>query len=858
MVTYPMSKDNINIEGNAIWNIAGTTPETITSGILAMAERKGTTLATVRNTDATVEGINVVNNTVAIENENQGSVWGIGILNIKSATVLNNAVSVESPSEDDVNAAMLYQAPREGTITSNFNVIYTAENTDAVRFIEAKQMKDDDDETYLAILNAGSADEFPTLRHWLAWTGQDDKSIFGADFMNDLVINGNNISINKNINSSVLSNRGTILEGEHTDLNGVVRGQSDEKFDVGAIEFAITPLLVDYEVCRITAPIAYKETAGKLTDAEYVMSPWDITMSAMIRNNGATHEPKIPVTFTVYRENLDIEGWEEVAKTTVNVAANKDEYVTATADVKLTPVTYAEENWDVPNSDWYGMEENVTPLYKIVVTADPDQNANNNKVENTYRFYVRRSLKWKVMQSNASNVVDVEAVGGNAYAEAANAHAVTKALKDMNLYNVSRVEAKANKDADLTKDIEYRQEVDMMNRNAWPARSLNYDGYKTVVYADGYNSQLTRLNKIQLIDFLESGTEEKKHNLIIASEEMVRNQQLNDWEHNIDPDLDINKELRIEARFPYSPLGLNEAKDDYADYTGFTVTGVTMGGHETFTIASTELDGDMYPRPGLFNLNDDEYGIVRIGMIYDEVENQSFPEGGRIMANSFANLDRNVTVMGVDWRHFNNPTNIMKSAIDMMNSNGGIVNPVELYTFDAKQVGERVELNWSTASETGSSHFEIERAENGTFVKIDEVAAKGKSNLLAYYNSTDEKVVAGNTYTYRLKMVDTDGSFAYSNEIEVEIDGAGLFSVTAIKPNPVKSTATFNVSTTELNDVTIELYNNSGNLEAILFKGKINGTRTIEINAAELANGAYSVIVRTADNAETMKVNIVK
>ena len=870
IVSYPDSDDNIVIEGNAFWNLTGGAPETAISGIAVMAERDDYDFGTMKNTAADIKGIEIINNTVSIDYDTDGFTNGISLININDATVINNAVSLSNTTTtNDVNACLYYQSmlPADGGIESNYNVLYSSENVDAVRFVEVKQMMNDDDEIYVAFVNNSIKGEYATLRNWLAWTGSDKNSSQSTmNFMDDFILDEEDISIKTDVEFNDLSNRGLNLDGNHTDVYGVVRGQSDEYYDVGALEFNIKPLSVDYQALSITSPIAYKEAEGIYNDAEYLMVVDEgVTLSALIRNSGSNYEDDIPVTFYAYRFNYDLIDWELVLENTVYVTAGKDEFATATADVQLIPKTFSEEKWDafITNNNWYGMEENVTPRYKIKVRVGYDLNDDNNEIENTYRFYMRRAFEYKVMQSNVSNTIDLTVVSGDDYAAAANAHAVNSALKDISIYNVSRLEALENFELGLEKDIEYRQDVDMLNRDGWPARSISYSGYKTVFYVDGNNSKFTRLDKIQLIDFINAGTNEKKHNFILSSEELVRNQLLIDWENGVDPDLDINGELRIEPRFPYSPLGLKDNfvdYNDFVDYSGNTVTGVTAGGGASFLIESTDQDiiDGMYPKPGLFNLDDDEYGFVGIGMIYDNVENQNFPEGGKIMSNVFTPQNRNVTVMGVDWRHYNDVNNLMRAAIDVMNSHGGMVNPVELFTFDGKQVGDRVELNWCTASENGASHFEVERSNSYSFIKVADVQATGNSNILAYYNATDNNVNIGETYTYRLKMVDNDGSYSYSKEITIEIDGSSLFEVTSINPNPVSTTARFDVTTTEASNVMIDLYNISGVHVTNIYNGNISGVKNFEINAANYPSGSYHVVIRSGEKATTLPVNIVR
>ena len=88
--------------------------------------------------------------------------------------------------------------------------------------------------------------------------------------------------------------------------------------------------------------------------------------------------------------------------------------------------------------------------------------------------------------------------------------------------------------------------------------------------------------------------------------------------------------------------------------------------------------------------------------------------------------------------------------------------PVELIAFDATVGGARVSLEWTTASELNSLHFEVERsADMVAWEKIDHVQAMGNAHAQTGYASTDHAPLPGMSY-YRLRMVDLDGSFTLS------------------------------------------------------------------------------------------------
>ncbi|MBC6696506.1 T9SS type A sorting domain-containing protein [Hymenobacter puniceus] len=97
--------------------------------------------------------------------------------------------------------------------------------------------------------------------------------------------------------------------------------------------------------------------------------------------------------------------------------------------------------------------------------------------------------------------------------------------------------------------------------------------------------------------------------------------------------------------------------------------------------------------------------------------------------------------------------------------------PVELSSFSAQRKGGVVQMAWTTASENNSSSFLVERASDSReFAAIASVPAAGYSQMVRTYSATDQKPLTGNNY-YRLKQLDRDGTFAYSQVVSVHVAG---------------------------------------------------------------------------------------
>lgn len=176
--------------------------------------------------------------------------------------------------------------------------------------------------------------------------------------------------------------------------------------------------------------------------------------------------------------------------------------------------------------------------------------------------------------------------------------------------------------------------------------------------------------------------------------------------------------------------------------------------------------------------------------------------------------------------------------------------PISLLDFSAYKQDNSVELNWTTASEKNSDKFEIEKSrDNFNYKKIGIVDAAGNSNSLLSYTFNDEELTSGKIY-YRLKMLDFDGSFEYSNVRYINIEKENIFS---IYPNPC-SADNFQIQLTKeiKSPCQFKIINLRGE---IVFNGEINSS-TNQISTKMLQPGAYFVLVQTPEEQETSKLII--
>ncbi len=149
----------------------------------------------------------------------------------------------------------------------------------------------------------------------------------------------------------------------------------------------------------------------------------------------------------------------------------------------------------------------------------------------------------------------------------------------------------------------------------------------------------------------------------------------------------------------------------------------------------------------------------------------------------------------------------------------GMINstiPVELVSFLAEVWARNVKLTWITASETNNFGFNIERSADGDhYIKIGFVAGKGTTSQPHKYEFYDNEVEPGQ-YDYRLKQIDTDGAFAYSDIREVIVSSPIEFALNQNYPNPFNSMTMirYNISAALL--VQIKIFNVLGEMVKML------------------------------------------
>ncbi len=178
--------------------------------------------------------------------------------------------------------------------------------------------------------------------------------------------------------------------------------------------------------------------------------------------------------------------------------------------------------------------------------------------------------------------------------------------------------------------------------------------------------------------------------------------------------------------------------------------------------------------------------------------------------------------------------------------------PVELIHFDAQAAANHTaDLHWATASETNNSHFVIERSYDGrTFETVGNVTGNGTTSQLIDYNYTDETIAKSqNTAYYRLKQVDYDGAYEYSDVRVVRFDRRADRLEIAAYPNPFNNEVTIRVNAKE--PYTIQVTDING---VVVLSVDHTESRTHRLDVSEYTAGVYIIEVTSTQGTKHLKV----
>ena len=190
--------------------------------------------------------------------------------------------------------------------------------------------------------------------------------------------------------------------------------------------------------------------------------------------------------------------------------------------------------------------------------------------------------------------------------------------------------------------------------------------------------------------------------------------------------------------------------------------------------------------------------------------------------------------------------------------------PVELESFTAEANENSVTLNWLTATEKNNSGFSVERKTSfdERWIEVGFVPGFGTTTERKSYSFTDANLSMA-SYSYRLKQIDFDGTFEYSNEVFADVSAPKNFALMQNYPNPFNPSTTIEFSIPQTSNVSIQVYNVIGELVASLVNQSLEaGYHRFNFDASNLPSGTYVYQLKaTGQNGtfvETKKMLLMK
>lgn len=293
--------------------------------------------------------------------------------------------------------------------------------------------------------------------------------------------------------------------------------------------------------------------------------------------------------------------------------------------------------------------------------------------------------------------------------------------------------------------------------------------------------------------------------------------------------------------------GIDDAFDVKSRVDGTSIGGNAMDPPDTdsdgkYDFADEDADGDEIS--DLIEGNDlDNDGVSDVSPSGTDIDgdglDDAFDELTDTEAVNYASQNSMSSSVGVqdsdnendrDWREVND------SPISM---------PVEWMYFSGELVNGDGYLKWATAKEINSFYFDVERSVDGqVFEALDQVQAAGFSESTTEYTFVDISLtqLSVPAVMYRLKQVDLDGAYEYSNRVELKLEGqADPLSRVLLYPNPARESATVQFTTVEPGDWQLRVITLTGRQVHSQQISSMGGTMEIPLSCGGWGAGNYVV-----------------
>ncbi|MCZ6702817.1 MAG: T9SS type A sorting domain-containing protein [Ignavibacteria bacterium] len=186
--------------------------------------------------------------------------------------------------------------------------------------------------------------------------------------------------------------------------------------------------------------------------------------------------------------------------------------------------------------------------------------------------------------------------------------------------------------------------------------------------------------------------------------------------------------------------------------------------------------------------------------------------------------------------------------------------PVELTFFAATLSGNDVELRWRTETEVNNYGFYIERTKDkSNWLTLGFTEGHGNSNSQKRYNFIDNDINLSGTYYYRLKQIDNDGTYEYSDVVSVEVGVPNNFYLSQNYPNPFNPETRIDFALPEKQLVSLRVFNTLGELvKELVNEQREAGSYSVSFDGSNLPSGVYIYRFQTSSFTANKKMTFLK
>jgi hypothetical protein len=155
--------------------------------------------------------------------------------------------------------------------------------------------------------------------------------------------------------------------------------------------------------------------------------------------------------------------------------------------------------------------------------------------------------------------------------------------------------------------------------------------------------------------------------------------------------------------------------------------------------------------------------------------------------------------------------------------------------------------------------FEVQRSvASSEFVTVGFVNGNGTTTEAKTYRFVDDNLVSGN-YTYRLKQVDFNGTFSYSDIVNADVTALVQFELSQNYPNPFNPSTKINFSLAVDSKVSLKVFNVLGQEVTSLLNGNLTaGSHQLNFDASALNSGVYLYRIEASGSNGTNFIEVKK